>query len=59
MIYHVFHKENTLLCLNKGIAVLCEKPFAMNSNEVEEMISVAKENNVLLMEAMWTYILPH
>ncbi len=56
---HVFHKDNTLLCLKNGIAVLCEKPFAMNSNEVSEMIDCAKTNNVLLMEALWTYFLPH
>ncbi|TBM98502.1 Gfo/Idh/MocA family oxidoreductase [Hyunsoonleella flava] len=56
---HALHKENTLLCLKHGIAVLCEKPFAMNANEVEDMIAVAKENNTLLMEALWTYFLPH
>lgn len=56
---HAFHKEHSILCLQNKKAVLCEKPFAMNSNEVEEMICVAKENNVLLMEAMWTYFLPH
>lgn len=56
---HALHKENTLLCLRHGIAVLCEKPFAMNSKEVEQMISVAQENNTLLMEALWTYFLPH
>ena len=56
---HVFHKENTTLCLKNGIAVLCEKPFAMNSEEVNEMIDCAKANNVLLMEALWTYFLPH
>jgi predicted dehydrogenase len=56
---HVLHKENTLLCLQKGIAVLCEKPFAMNANEVNTMISVAQQNKTLLMEAMWTYFLPH
>ncbi|MBD0831685.1 Gfo/Idh/MocA family protein [Aestuariibaculum sediminum] len=56
---HTFHKENTILCLQKGIAVLCEKPFAMNSNEVEEMIATAKANKTLLMEALWTYFLPH
>ena len=55
---HAFHKENTLLCLNKGIAVLCEKPFAMNSDEVNEMIKCAKTNKVLLMEALWTYFIP-
>ena len=56
---HVFHKENTILFLNKGIAVLCEKPFAMNAEEVEDMINCAKQNNTLLMEALWTSFLPH
>lgn len=56
---HALHKENTLLCLEKGIAVLCEKPFAMNAGELEMMISKAKEKKVLLMEALWTSFLPH
>ncbi|GAA3618254.1 Gfo/Idh/MocA family protein [Flavivirga jejuensis] len=56
---HALHKENTLLCLEKGIPVLCEKPFAMNAEEVSIMISKAKEKNVLLMEALWTNFLPH
>ncbi|HEY5687023.1 MAG TPA: Gfo/Idh/MocA family oxidoreductase [Yeosuana sp.] len=56
---HTLHKENTLLCLEKGIAVLCEKPFAMNASEVDMMISKAKEKKVLLMEALWTSFLPH
>ncbi|WP_248723223.1 Gfo/Idh/MocA family protein [Seonamhaeicola sp. ML3] len=56
---HALHKENTTLCLEHGIAVLCEKPFAMNSDEVDMMIAKAKENQVLLMEALWTYFLPH
>lgn len=56
---HVFHYEHTLLCLKYGKAVLCEKPFAMNLQQVQEMIKVAKENKVFLMEALWTYFLPH
>ncbi|MGE5944058.1 MAG: Gfo/Idh/MocA family protein, partial [Flavobacteriales bacterium] len=56
---HAFHKENALMCLEKGIAVLGEKPFAMNAKDVDEMIAKAKEKNVLLMEALWTYFLPH
>ena len=56
---HSFHKAHTILCLQHKKAVLCEKPFAMNLQEVTEMIAVAKENNVLLMEALWTFFLPH
>lgn len=56
---HSLHKENTLLCLGRGIAVLCEKPLAMNGDEVNSMIAAAQKNNVLLMEALWTYFLPH
>ena len=56
---HSFHKEHSILCLQNKKAVLCEKPFAMNLYEVTEMIAVAKENDVLLMEALWTYFLPH
>ena len=56
---HSLHKTHTILCLNHKKAVLCEKPLAMNLIEVEEMIAVAKANKVLLMEALWTYFLPH
>ncbi|NCO62528.1 MAG: Gfo/Idh/MocA family oxidoreductase [Flavobacteriales bacterium] len=56
---HALHHDNTLLCLNHGKAVLCEKPFAMNHSEVENMITKSKEKNVLLMEALWTRFLPH
>lgn len=56
---HSFHKTHTLLCLNQNKPVLCEKPFAMNLEEVEDMIALSKQNNTLLMEAMWTIFLPH
>ncbi|WP_029038683.1 Gfo/Idh/MocA family protein [Salinimicrobium xinjiangense] len=56
---HVFHHEHTLLCISYGKPVLCEKPFAINQGQVEEMIAAAKEKQVFLMEAMWTPFLPH
>lgn len=56
---HVFHHQQTLLCLDYKKAVLCEKPFAMNRGQVEEMIAKAKKENVFLMEALWTQFLPH
>ena len=56
---HVLHYENTLLCLNYGKAVLCEKPFAMNARQANEMIATAKEKKLFLMEALWTKFQPH
>lgn len=56
---HSHHHEHTLLCLNHGKAVLCEKAFAINSKQVEEMVSVARAKKVFLMEALWTRFLPH
>lgn len=53
------HHPNTLLCLNNGKAVLCEKPFALNENQVLEMINLAREKNLFLMDALWTKFLPH
>jgi predicted dehydrogenase len=56
---HNLHYENTLLCLQHNKAVLCEKPFAMNSRQTIEMIKVARERKVFLMEALWTKFHPH
>jgi predicted dehydrogenase len=55
---HTFHKEHTLLALNNNKHVLCEKPFAVNKNQVDEMIRLAKEKNLFLMEAMWMAFQP-
>ncbi|MEN8116884.1 MAG: Gfo/Idh/MocA family oxidoreductase [Bacteroidota bacterium] len=55
---HSHHREHTLLCLTNKKAVLCEKAFAMNLNEVKEMVACAKENNTFLMEAFWTIFQP-
>ncbi|MNU79726.1 1,5-anhydro-D-fructose reductase [compost metagenome] len=55
---HPFHKENTLTTLHAGKAVLCEKPFTVNGAELEEMIKLAREKKLFLMEAMWTRFLP-
>ena len=37
---------------------LCEKAFAVNTKEAEDMIRLAKEKNILLAEAMWVRYMP-
>jgi predicted dehydrogenase len=56
---HNLHFENTILSLEHGKHVLCEKPFAVNGREVRGMIAKAKECNLFLMEALWTRFLPN
>ncbi len=56
---HNLHFSNTMMCLEKGKNVLCEKPFAVNGREVRQMIAKAREKNLFLMEAMWSRFIPH
>jgi predicted dehydrogenase len=55
---HGFHAEHSLICLQQGKAVLCEKPLALNAREVTGMIAASRRHDVFLMEAMWTRFLP-
>ena len=55
---HPMHKDDAILCLNAGKAVLCEKPFTVNARELETVIAVARQKKVFLMEAMWTRCMP-
>ncbi len=55
---HSGHIGCSCLMMNNGKHVLCEKPMAVNTAEAEEMFRCAKENNVLLMEAMWARLVP-
>lgn len=55
---HVGHYKHTMMCLERGIAVLCEKPFAMNTAQVKKMVDCARANGVFLMEAVWTRFIP-
>ena len=55
---HSFHLENSVMCMRAGKSVLCEKALTINAREAEEMIRVAREENVFLMEAMITRHIP-
>lgn len=55
---HPQHLAAAKLCLERGIPVLCEKPLAVNSAEVAEMVAAARQHGTFLMEALWTRFLP-
>jgi predicted dehydrogenase len=52
------HRDDALLFLEAGKAVLCEKPFALTHPEAVEMVAAARSRGVFLMEAMWSRFLP-
>ncbi|MEA3319277.1 MAG: Gfo/Idh/MocA family oxidoreductase [Bacillota bacterium] len=54
-----FHAEQAIACMDQGKHVLCEKPIASNTKELSEMVTAAKRNNVVLMEAMKSTLLPN
>jgi predicted dehydrogenase len=56
---HPMHFENATLALNAGKPVLVEKSFTMNGREARELVSLAREKRLFMMEAMWTRFLPH
>jgi len=55
---HNFHYEQTMLCLEAGKPVLCEKPLTVNATQARSLFEKAAEKGVFLMEALWTRYLP-
>lgn len=56
---HGLHHQHVMLCLEHGKAVLCEKAFALNGRQAREMIALAREKKLFLMEALWSKFVPH
>ena len=55
---HNFHYDIVKACLQHRKAVLCEKPLVTTYRHAAELIDLAKQNQTLLMEALWTRCLP-
>lgn len=55
---HNFHAENARLCLEHNLPVLIEKAFTQNARQAEEIITLARQKNLFMMEAMWTRFCP-
>lgn len=53
------HAEQSILCMNNGKHVLCEKPMAANAHEACRMVECSRKNGVALMEAMKSTLSPN
>ena len=52
------HLKLAKMYIEAGKAALCEKPLCMNVRDTEELVSLARERKVFLMEAIWSRCLP-
>ncbi len=51
---HSAHEEHTMLALDAGKHVLCEKPMTLDAASTARLFDAARERGLFLMEAMWT-----
>ncbi len=56
---HPMHADNAQMALEAGKHVLVEKAFTLNAREARRIVDLAKRNNLVILEAMWTRFLPH
>ncbi|WP_074013312.1 Gfo/Idh/MocA family protein [Candidatus Sodalis sp. SoCistrobi] len=56
---NALHCQQSLQFMRQGKHVICEKPFASNLEEAEQMIACALEHQVVLFEAFKTAYLPN
>lgn len=55
---HSHHYQNALRALEAGKNVLCEKAFTVNAAQAKKLVTIAREKNLFLMEAVWTRYFP-
>lgn len=55
---HAHHHEIAMAALQAGKHVLCEKALTVNAREATELVELARERGLFLMEAMWSRFLP-
>ena len=53
------HAEQSILCMQHGKHVLCEKPLAANARQARKMSEMAHTQGVALMEAMKSTLHPN
>lgn len=52
------HKKHTLLAIEAGKHVLCEKPLTITLSDAQEMYEAAEAKDVMMQDGMWTRFFP-
>lgn len=55
---HSHHYEHMKLCIQHNKPILCEKAFTVNSKQAQEVLDLANQKNLLVVEGLWTRYLP-
>ncbi|XP_059150722.1 trans-1,2-dihydrobenzene-1,2-diol dehydrogenase-like [Physella acuta] len=55
---HTNHVESSLLFINAGKNVLCEKPMSLSLEGCQRVLKAAKEKGVLFVDAFWSRHFP-
>ncbi|QYA10127.1 Gfo/Idh/MocA family protein [Agrobacterium larrymoorei] len=55
---HSHHHQHTRMMLEAGKNVLVEKPFTMNAEQAADLLALAREKGLFIMDAMWTLCNP-
>ena len=55
---HSHHADYVRAALLAGKPVLCEKPLVTSLEQGQELVALARDRGVFLMEALWTRFLP-
>ncbi|CAI9732039.1 trans-1,2-dihydrobenzene-1,2-diol dehydrogenase isoform X2 [Octopus vulgaris] len=53
-----YHRPLSILMLNNGKPVLCEKTCGITTKDTEDMLQLAKSQNLFYMEALWSAFFP-
>ena len=55
---NAFHAEQSILAMENGIHVLCEKPAVTSVNEMDQVITASEKHQTTFMEAMKSTVTP-
>jgi predicted dehydrogenase len=53
-----YHYQQVAQCLERGVAVLCERPICQNAGQLQRLMQLSERTGAFMMEAMWIRFLP-